>query len=307
MPAYSVFGLTLLSDVPLPEAAMAQESAPDCRLTHRRESAPSEALQLIGDEKVYGDVRVRSFQGDAGYRLVFDDTGAFDISADGRRLTWWSADRGPDSAVQVDILGRVLAFALHCQGVLSLHASAVSIDGAGVAFLAPKHYGKSTLATALVRSGARLITDDTLAVETATPPRLRPGIQTLRLWDDTSALYRVGEKSDGSSKAHFRPEREHLVGCEPTNLQAIYLLHPEEPRPGLEAAVRRRCSAEEALLSIVKFRKLGALLGGAAGVPSFEAAVAVAQAVPTYRMQIARDLERLPDVVTAIRSWHGPS
>ena len=82
------------------------------------------------------------------------------------------------ASAQADITSRVLALALHAGGVFSLHASAVSIDGAGVAFLAPKHYGKSTLCSALVLAGARALSDDTVPVRPGNPPSLSPGIHS---------------------------------------------------------------------------------------------------------------------------------
>ncbi len=66
--------------------------------------------------------------------------------------------------MRADLLGRVMALAAHADGRLTLHASAVSVAGRAVAFVGPKHAGKSTLALALVRKGARLLTDDTLVV-----------------------------------------------------------------------------------------------------------------------------------------------
>ena len=46
-----------------------------------------------------------------------------------------------------------------------LHASAVVLDGAAVAFTAPSGTGKSTLAAHLVAAGASFLTDDVLALD----------------------------------------------------------------------------------------------------------------------------------------------
>ena len=63
------------------------------------------------------------------------------------------------------VLNQVVGFAATLQGLEVLHASAVAIDGRAIAITAPSGVGKSTLATALMRLGARPVTDDVLAVE----------------------------------------------------------------------------------------------------------------------------------------------
>ena len=73
----------------------------------------------------------------------------------GQVITWHRPPEVALDAAVADLTSRVLALALHAGGVFTLHASAVSIDGGGIAFLAPKHHGKSTLCSALVLAGAR--------------------------------------------------------------------------------------------------------------------------------------------------------
>ena len=50
-----------------------------------------------------------------------------------------------------------------------LHASAVEVDGAAVAFLGPSGMGKSTLVTLCCAAGAPLVTDDVLRLDTSGP------------------------------------------------------------------------------------------------------------------------------------------
>lgn len=94
-------------------------------------------------------------------------------------------DPGADPAfVAVLLAGLALAFLLNVAGQCVLHASAVEIDGAAVAFAGPSGAGKSTLAALLCSDGARLITDDVLRLGSEEGPvcigggpqlRLRPG------------------------------------------------------------------------------------------------------------------------------------
>jgi hypothetical protein len=63
--------------------------------------------------------------------------------------------------------GTLLSFLLGISGASVLHASAVEIDGAAIAFVGMSGSGKSTMAALLCSDGARLISDDVLRVEVA--------------------------------------------------------------------------------------------------------------------------------------------
>ena len=313
VPTYSVFGLRLASDIDLPEAYA--EESPDhngsgasagalCVLRHSAEPAPVVPHRLLGEEVVYGDVKVRSYQVPSGLRLVYDDTGTFDISGNGGEVVWWAAGQSATEAVRTDVLGRVLAMALHGRGILTLHASAVSIHGAGVVFLAPKGFGKSSLAAALLQAGARLISDDTVAVANGAPPRLHPGIQTLRLREDIVARYVPGREPNAGEKLHYRPPESNSVGVDSTPLRALYLLEPASPSPDEPAVTRERQSLAAATISLTTFRKLGALLDGESGITSFMTAADLVQKVPVYTLRVQRSLGRLEEVVTQLVTWH---
>jgi hypothetical protein len=116
--------------------------------------------------RLWRTFRVRAFASATSFRLIFDDTGRFDVVASEKRITWYPGACATAAAVRADLLGRVIAMAAHATGALTLHASAVSIEGQGpIALLGPKHAGKSTLALALVNAArAAAATDDTLVV-----------------------------------------------------------------------------------------------------------------------------------------------
>ena len=67
--------------------------------------------------------------------------------------------------VAVLVSGLVVAFLLSLGGHCVLHASAVSVEGGGIAFAGPSGSGKSTLAAMFCARGARLVTDDVLRLE----------------------------------------------------------------------------------------------------------------------------------------------
>src|SRR5436309_3387291 len=65
------------------------------------------------------------------------------------------------------LVGGVLATVLTLKGCSVLHASAVEVSGQVVAFVAGSGMGKTTLAALCCASGAKLVTDDVLRIETA--------------------------------------------------------------------------------------------------------------------------------------------
>ncbi|MFI5229274.1 MAG: hypothetical protein ACHQWU_09415, partial [Gemmatimonadales bacterium] len=186
MHRYQAFGGTLQSEITFPELEPSTSTeAPEWRLcvsAAAPDGRPPDAgeLEFLGEDRVDIDVRVRAYKTPNGYRLSYEDTGTFDISSDGRDIRWVPGSKSSLEAARLDILGRVLALALHAGGQLALHGSGVAVGRQAVGFLAPKFSGKSTLALALVNAGADLLTDDTLPVDLEAVPRAWPGVHSAR-------------------------------------------------------------------------------------------------------------------------------
>ena len=177
-----------------------------------------------------------------------------------------------------------------------------------VAFLAPKHHGKSTLAAALLRAGARLVSDDTVAVEPSPPVTVRSGVPSLRLCSDSA------QKFIGAETPHrFGIDGKHIVdhkGADlvmlgQTPLSAIYLLQPVVRGVGAPAASRTRLTVSQAAISILSHAKIGALLGKAEASVVFDRAVTLAHLIPVYRLEVVRDFDQIDDAVDTIMGWHG--
>lgn len=306
MHRYSVFGGTLESALALDELpAAAPGAAPTWRLSV---AVPSDAPALgtpLGVDTVYGDCRVRGFRSPATWSLVFDDTGRFDVSADGGRLTWFQPPEASIHAAVADITSRVLALALHARGVFALHASAVSLEGGAVAFMAPKHHGKSTLCGALVLAGGRALSDDTVPVELGPTPRLLPGIPKLRLWSDTAGrMFGLGEEGAAPRKHLVEELTATQVESGPVAFRAAYVLNPVGELPDGAAVERSRLGPVEAAMAVVLHAKLGPILSGAESADLLSKAARVAGAVPVYRLTVVRDLERVDEAAGTIKEWH---
>ena len=84
--------------------------------------------------------------------------------------------------LSVLVSGTLLAFVLTMRGETVLHASAVQVGDAALAFVGASGMGKSTMATLLCADGARLVTDDVLRLDTTSaPPTCALGATELRL------------------------------------------------------------------------------------------------------------------------------
>lgn len=308
MPDYSVFGGCLRSDLPFSELRPAQVTQPDWTL--RISPAPLSAAESapLGIDTVDGPVQVRLFRSPDGFRLSYDDTGCFVVSRNGAQIVWHPAPEASASAARLDVLGRVLALCAHAAGGLCLHGSAVSFAAGGIALLAPKYHGKSTLAHALVSAGALLATDDALPVEIGPPVRMRPGVHRIRLWRDSAEQLGAevpGGDPDSPEKRNLDDIPADRLMSSPAPLRAIYLLAPVRSEAGAEAVERASLSSVPAALSLVRHATLGPLLGGSESAVLLERAAAVARSVPVFALRVARDFDRLPRVVERLMEWHG--
>lgn len=303
---YDVFGGTLRSELPLEELPDSSARVADWTLRVIDERAsPAPEGELLGSDTVFGETRVHGFRRKDGFGLVFDDTGRFDVSSDGSLITWHRPPEVVVDAAAADITSRVLALALHANGVFTLHASAVSIHGAGVAFLAPKLHGKSTLCSALVLSGARALSDDTVPVRPGAEPLLSPGLPRLRLWSDAAArLFGVDRETDVLRKSLMDRLDESQIETRTVPFRAAYILNPVKELPDGQAAARDRLDAVAATISLVMHAKLGPVLTGAESPVVMTRAADIAQAVPVYSLQVVRDLHRIDDVARQIMAWH---
>lgn len=308
MNSYQVFGGVLRSELEFPELDAVARGEPDWTLTETFTPAPDVPLgPPLGEDRVDVNVMVRSYAIPTGFRLVYDDTGVFDVSEGGRAIRWHRTPASDAEAGRLDVLGRVLALALHASGWLSLHGSAVALSEGAVAFLAPKGNGKSTLAFALMRAGGALMTDDTVVIEPGRPSIVRPGVQSVRLFRDSADWLSAPAPLAGTSdiKATFGQLSEDARRLTRAPLAALYLLESVPAGTIGEPVERTRLQGPPGVFQLLTQTKIGALLGGAEASKVFDSVVGVAEGSPVYRLRVTRDYEQLQQVVERILGWHG--
>ncbi|HEU4584957.1 MAG TPA: hypothetical protein VFR95_04360 [Gemmatimonadaceae bacterium] len=306
MPEYSVYGGSLDSEIPF--ATLPPGGGVPCWKLRRASGTPlaRELLQL-GEDEVDVVTRVRLFRHTAGFRLEYDDTGIFDVDGGGTRIDWYPGSNAVPEAVQLDVLGRVLPTALHASGALCLHGSAVELGDGAVAFLAPKRHGKSTLARALTRAGARVITDDVVAIDLDPEPRMRPGVPQLRLLRDSARhLGATTEALAGpGSKVVVQPDEADRTARSALPLGALYLLQPVRSSLAVESAERIPLAGVAAAMALLPQMRLAPLLGKSEASVLLDRSVRLVAGVSVYTLRVARDFARLDEVVSRLLAWHG--
>ncbi|HEY7568513.1 MAG TPA: hypothetical protein VH762_13120 [Gemmatimonadaceae bacterium] len=307
MPNYAVYGGCLRSVVPIPELRpMGGERDPSWVFEIASGEAPIlDSAHVVGQDELLQDVHATLLRAPTTVRLQFDDTGIFDVRDEGNRIVWYPKDGAQPDVARADLVGRVLPLVQHDRGLLALHASAVCIDGQAIGFMAPKNYGKSSLAMSLVTGhGGKLLTDDTLIVSPSTGVAA-PGVHSVRLWSETASRF------DGlgagrqvlSEKQIFEQLPDESLEFHEAPIAALYTL---VPTPGdSPAAVRREAlDGFAATMAIVQYQKLGALLAGQDAARVFDKAASLATRTPVYTLEVARDFARLPDAAQSLVHWH---
>ena len=248
-------------------------------------------------------------------------TGVFEYDAHTRTIIADVPEHVTDEALRLDLVNRLLPLAVHDDGDLCLHASAAVLPDGAALFAAEKGTGKSSLAAALVAAGAPLIGDDAVAVQLAggtsgDAPMAFVGSVALRVRSDAmdaATMMREAVRTD-AAWAHVSAtidgklsvalaEALTVAPTVATPIRAIYLIEPA-PADALAAATRERLGAFEAAVRLQAHGKLGQLLTGREADRQFHAILSLVMQVPVYRLDVARSLDRLPEVVAMLQQWH---
>jgi hypothetical protein len=179
-----------------------------------------------------GSAWTEFFRQGNGYLLRFPRLADFEISADGSEIHAWPAIGTLQATMQHLYLNQVLPLALSRRGMLVFHASAIDLNGKGVAFVGASGQGKSTLAASFASSGMKLLTDDGLQVEWRDQELTAlPAHPSLRLWED-SQLALIGPAHDLAPAVEYTRKVRVMAGAgsafafcdEPRRLHAIYFM-----------------------------------------------------------------------------------
>lgn len=168
----------------------------------------------------------------------------------GRALTVDAALDVPPAEILTFLFGPAFAALLHQRGTPPLHAGAVALAGGAVAVAGASGTGKSTTVRALLRAGARLLTDDQMVIE---PPadRVAPGIAAVKLWQAAAAHF--DDPARDSDRVAAGRDKFHLgiasgqMARAPAPLRAVCIL---APRAGCAPPCLERLCVPEAVMAL---------------------------------------------------------
>jgi len=308
------FGVVIESAKPFPGLQAVDGPLPT-RLTSWRETSADEidSAWPINEGRVIHERRhpddglfLRVDRRDCiGYRVWAPYYGRHLVSPDGTSIES-ALPRVPFAGWQRLFFAEILPLAACLQGLHLVRSSAVAIDGRVVAFLGPKHSGKTAFAAHLVALGAEFVTDDALAVELAPagvmahPGPARLSIERVELERVPSTQRaRVGDCVGRSDKLMLEP----APVAEPLPLGRIYLLRPD-------SAVERMAiaHAEPAPLGLL----LGATVVDYLRAPQvlqlqLDVCNAIAETVPVYDVDLPRGCRAREAAARVLAHCAGPN
>lgn len=230
--SYTLYGLTIDSFVPLSQTETKRPSVDI--VIERGKTCPPNTWQYKGAsiyvnecEIFYNIPGVANFTVRNGREIIVDPC----PDVDTRKL-------------RHALFGEVLAILLHQRGLLVLHATSLAIHGKATILLGTRGAGKSTLALALCRLGATVISDDITVIQVNNRGTLSvlPGISQLGLWPDAVRACgydperlpnvfdgtdkRVMGTTDTSTNVSLAPKRIYKI--EETTAVDVERLSPQE-------------------------------------------------------------------------------
>lgn len=191
----TAYGLTIASELPLPELPLATNSNGPADVSIRFGSLPdsdSTDGQRIGPISwVSGDSLTLNVPHIARYCAIGGSTIIID-----------PVDGIDDDSVRVFLLGSMMGALLLQRGFMLLHGCAVEVDGKALVAVGPSGSGKSTLTEGFRRRGHAILADDLVAINV--DGAALPGIPRIKLWHDVTEHLAI----DRTALPRIRPNLE---------------------------------------------------------------------------------------------------
>jgi hypothetical protein len=176
---YKAFGLTLSSEIYFPELEIIRD----------KEELVDIEIRMNDLSKLYYDLSNEPNSFVVKKNLVMfqiSDIATFSIQ-DGKIITVSPIKEAVEDQIRLLILGTCMGAILLQRKIFPLHGSAVAIDGKAYAFIGDSGAGKSTLASAFLKRGYQLVTDDVVAVSFSKDnlPMVTPSYPQQKLWQES--------------------------------------------------------------------------------------------------------------------------
>jgi hypothetical protein len=294
----SAYGLRLEADLPVFGLERGEpEAEPQARL--RRASVDeiyaawpeTETDRLADIRRDDGSVVITvDVHPEQGYLIDAPEHARLRVAMDGSLIDC-APTPGPEWRWHRALFGQAIPLAATLSGLGILHASAVVVDGAALAFTGHSGAGKTSLAIHLVDQGAALLTDDVVAVSAIEGrSHAHPGARLANVAEEqlqaieAARQARLGQTIGRSDKLHLLIEP---MAQEPAPLGALYFIHrhsevdelgferldPPDPRWLLASAYIPHITAAPRMQA------------------QLETCALIAATVPTFQLHVPRTLQ----------------
>jgi hypothetical protein len=314
---YSTYGLTLISDIALPELRPAPEPLlASTEFVHVRLEANSpQAVDSLSPAFTSqyltpsGQPRAHIYQDGPCLLLCFADIADFLVCPSSVTVTP-AAGSGP-AQVRLFLLGPALAFELELLGIPCLHASAVALEHGAVGFLAASTGGKSVLASSFVEAGATLLTDDILPLRRQGEGFVGgPGYPQMKIWPEAASELLgndlvLDRLLPGLEKRRLPVGEQWGSFCTvPQPLLALYIptrLESSDHQASEEMIEIAPISPRDALIELVRHIFCARVVEALGWQPRHLGFLAeLVQCVPVRRLRYPSGFEHLPGVHAAV-------
>lgn len=198
---YSAFGLSVISEIPLPELPyLSTEGQADVEI--KIADLSKIWLRLSAEEDTF--VVRENF-----VMFYAPDIAVFSVQ-EGKVIKVSPVGNGCEDEIRLYLLGTCMGALLMQRKTLPLHGSAIAVNGKAYALIGERGAGKSTFAAALLRNGCKLLSDDVIAVSPGENNVLHvtPSYPQQKLWENS--LNAFGMDPDQYSPL-FRRETKYAV------------------------------------------------------------------------------------------------
>lgn len=311
-----VYGLRVLSPIPLPAPAVHAADAPADVVLHVGVTpAGAEHWPDGGGANVYvSDAVLRGvpvLQADRPdgetLRLRFAEGIRFHIAKGGGEV--WADWREPmtEADAVTFLLGPVLGAVLRERGAVVLHASALVLGGRAWAFVGRAGVGKSTLAAAGAVASVPVVTEDVLALRrTGIDWLAMPAYDQIRLWDPGAGLVTAPGETLPSltptwpKRAFDLSARGAARASGPTPLGGIFLLG-ERADDGTPPRIEP-LGATDALTELIAHGYVNYLLDSSAQVRELPLLASIVHAHPIRRLVVGAGRKGLEATLALLQS-----
>jgi hypothetical protein len=297
---YTAYGLSIESAIALPELLPTIETTADVVIKFGKVDCslmkPYRGSELMSQHVTTNEVA-----------FYWREAGAMQVNGNNEIII----DPLPDveeRMLHLPLLGMIFAVMLHQRGILTLHGSAVEIDGSAAIFLGGKGWGKSTLAATLYARGHQLITDDLVAVNfTANGnPLIVPGFPQLKLLPEAAA-FALGDDPDTLPEIAKGFEKRARRGIERFSSKSLPIKAIYQIDKGPTLAIKP-LNPQEAVLQIIAnsfiARCTDALLEGNSGVKHFQQCMNLVKLIPISRLERPQSLELVTALAQLVENNH---